>query len=354
MSPLDNPAFRRWFGDSKVVDERGEPLVVYHGTAADFDTFDSSRYGEASDAGTLGSGFYFTSLRDAAESYAVAAAEKSGGIPRVVEAYLRIQRPYVAPRRIWNLSRDLPAARKHSASLRRQGFDGVVFRIDLSILGDPSFTEYVVFDPRQIKSATDNVGTYDPSDPSILRGLSAASPATAYAEKLASLLRQEGFTVANVWQAPGVGIRVYLAGGQYLSVSEGGDLSRATRGRETFRRDLLYPSQRASFDRALAAYRVWQDRELAARAEEQERAVESGDWQDVTLALAKASPEQLEKLRKAQERETYDLVAHYLMQFADRARLPAMLRRGEREVEMNFVRLPNGTYRAFARARSGR
>ena len=41
VSPLDNPAFRRWFGDSKVVDERGEPLVVYHGTAADFDTFDS-------------------------------------------------------------------------------------------------------------------------------------------------------------------------------------------------------------------------------------------------------------------------------------------------------------------------
>lgn len=31
-SPLSNPAFRRWFGDSKVVDASGEPLVVYHGT----------------------------------------------------------------------------------------------------------------------------------------------------------------------------------------------------------------------------------------------------------------------------------------------------------------------------------
>ncbi len=28
-------AFRRWFGDSKVVDESGQPLVVYHGTTAD-------------------------------------------------------------------------------------------------------------------------------------------------------------------------------------------------------------------------------------------------------------------------------------------------------------------------------
>jgi hypothetical protein len=178
--------------------------------------------------------------------------------------------------------------------------------------------------------------------------------ATAYAEKLAELLRQEGFTVAKVWQAPGVGVRVYLAGGQYLSVSGGGDISLSMRGRETFRRDLLYPSQRKSFDRALAAYRALRDREFAARAEEAEehdRAVESGDWQDVTLALAEASPEQLEKLRKAQQRETYDLVAHYLVQFADRSRLPAILRRGESEVEINFIRLPNGKYRTFARAR---
>lgn len=31
----DSAAFKRWFGKSKVVDERGNPLVVYHGTAAD-------------------------------------------------------------------------------------------------------------------------------------------------------------------------------------------------------------------------------------------------------------------------------------------------------------------------------
>jgi hypothetical protein len=28
----DTPAFKKWFGDSKVVDEAGKPLVVYHGT----------------------------------------------------------------------------------------------------------------------------------------------------------------------------------------------------------------------------------------------------------------------------------------------------------------------------------
>lgn len=31
--------FKEWFGDSKVVDENGEPLVVYHGTGADFNEF---------------------------------------------------------------------------------------------------------------------------------------------------------------------------------------------------------------------------------------------------------------------------------------------------------------------------
>jgi GNAT superfamily N-acetyltransferase len=37
----DSPAFRRWFGKSVVVDEDGAPLVVYHGTSADFETFRS-------------------------------------------------------------------------------------------------------------------------------------------------------------------------------------------------------------------------------------------------------------------------------------------------------------------------
>ncbi len=34
---------RAWFGDSKVVDENGQPLVVYHGTWGTFDTFNISR-----------------------------------------------------------------------------------------------------------------------------------------------------------------------------------------------------------------------------------------------------------------------------------------------------------------------
>lgn len=34
--------FRNWFGDSKMVDEEGKPLVVYHGTGRNFESFDPS------------------------------------------------------------------------------------------------------------------------------------------------------------------------------------------------------------------------------------------------------------------------------------------------------------------------
>jgi diguanylate cyclase (GGDEF)-like protein len=64
----NTPAFKAWFGDSKVVDEDGEPLMVYHGTTGDFDTFDRSRGNPESD---FGAGFYFSNTpEDVANNYA--------------------------------------------------------------------------------------------------------------------------------------------------------------------------------------------------------------------------------------------------------------------------------------------
>lgn len=56
--------FRRWFGESKVVDEDGRPLVVYHGTTADFTSFDTARANVESD---WGSGIYFTNTKEDVE-----------------------------------------------------------------------------------------------------------------------------------------------------------------------------------------------------------------------------------------------------------------------------------------------
>ena len=40
---MENPKFRKWFGDSKVTDENGKPLVVYHGTHSDINIFKRTR-----------------------------------------------------------------------------------------------------------------------------------------------------------------------------------------------------------------------------------------------------------------------------------------------------------------------
>ena len=68
-------AFKEWFGDwendpansSKVVDENGEPLVVYNGgRGGNFTKFSKDKI---TDSNNLGKGFYFTPRKKAAESY---------------------------------------------------------------------------------------------------------------------------------------------------------------------------------------------------------------------------------------------------------------------------------------------
>src|ERR1035437_1086439 len=52
-------SFKEWFGDSKVVDKNGQPLVVYHGTDKDFNEFGNKK----------GDGFWFTSNKGHATSF---------------------------------------------------------------------------------------------------------------------------------------------------------------------------------------------------------------------------------------------------------------------------------------------
>ena len=66
-------SFKNWFGDwendpqkaSKIVDENGEPLVVYHGTKADFSVFEGQRIANTSE----GAGFYFTPNKNLAQGF---------------------------------------------------------------------------------------------------------------------------------------------------------------------------------------------------------------------------------------------------------------------------------------------
>lgn len=60
--------FKKWFGDSKAVDEKGNPLVLYHGSRSDFNQFDLTKSGQSSTA--AGVGIWFTPIKSFAENFA--------------------------------------------------------------------------------------------------------------------------------------------------------------------------------------------------------------------------------------------------------------------------------------------
>lgn len=179
-------AFTKWFGDSKVVDAEGKPLVVYHGTNAKITEFKNAKKGER-DPGFFGNGFYFTPNEDDALNYADSAAEADGaGESTVIPVYLSLQNPFV-----WDMEAgdgakatrnalasmgiqrssvrgdsaalgDDTERRKFMAGMKAAGHDGVIVR------DEDGVREVVAFNPEQIKSATGNDGTFDANDPSIL------------------------------------------------------------------------------------------------------------------------------------------------------------------------------------------
>lgn len=83
-----------FFKDSKVVDADGNLLVMYHGTRADFNTFDMNKSGQnyEGDWSAFGRGFYFTPNQEAANDFSSAAIE--GNSKNVKEVYLNITKPF--------------------------------------------------------------------------------------------------------------------------------------------------------------------------------------------------------------------------------------------------------------------
>jgi len=64
--------FHDWFSNSKAVDKHGRPLVLYHGTGSDFDTFDANMSGSNSGKHLVPkSTFVFSTSPKVASTYAV-------------------------------------------------------------------------------------------------------------------------------------------------------------------------------------------------------------------------------------------------------------------------------------------
>jgi 2'-5' RNA ligase len=98
---INSPEFKRWFGDSKVVDADGRPLVVYHGTGNTAGILDRGFSYEFADKGNdaFGSGFYFSTEERTGRRYTTARIDpevpKLGGesSPGILQVYLSIQNP---------------------------------------------------------------------------------------------------------------------------------------------------------------------------------------------------------------------------------------------------------------------
>ena len=166
------PEFKEWFGDwendpknaSKVVDENGEPMVVYHGTNYSFDEFITNRGRGSGDAfNYLGDGHYFTNDYDVAESY----ADDDGNI---LEVFVRLVNPEMSqdykhtnPATQGSFAKDLGVKTgEETKYLKSKGRDGVISK-------DPNenYTEVLAYESTQIKLADGSNKTFDPASPSI-------------------------------------------------------------------------------------------------------------------------------------------------------------------------------------------
>jgi len=148
----DSPYFQKFFEGSKVVDKKGEPLVLYHGTGdPDFTQFDDARLGASTNHMSAPLGHFLAEDRAKSVKYAEKAAKGVPADERVIEAYVSIKKPFDMTTEDL-LAIDSPQeARSMRAQLEHMGYDGIH-------LTDAD--QWVAFDSSQIKSV-ENRGTFD-------------------------------------------------------------------------------------------------------------------------------------------------------------------------------------------------
>lgn len=195
-----SPEFKKWFGDSKAIDDSGAPKVFYHGTnltsenGVEFTEFNT--YG--SKYGLMGIGSYFTENKKIADSYT---KKERGSSPKIYEVYLSIKNPLDMDEKTdgtnwksafegiedyheggdtnesWFRAAELmlrdemipgyEGAEIMQDRIRGMGYDGIT-HIGGGRYGDSDIKHkvFIAFDPEQIK-ATTNKGGFNPEDPNI-------------------------------------------------------------------------------------------------------------------------------------------------------------------------------------------
>jgi hypothetical protein len=195
--------FKNWFGGSKVTDNKGKPLVMYHGTVED-----NIRAFERNQLGLI----FVTPSKKFANQFSmrgmgetplknIEAMEEDGLAPNVIPLYVSAKNPFdfankdhvdaviKALEKIEDQGGNVPAAAMNAKKLssgdwvfledesvvlgvKRAGFDAMY------VLED-GIKNIAVFDPNQLKSAIGNIGTFDPKNPDIARGVVPTAGAAA-------------------------------------------------------------------------------------------------------------------------------------------------------------------------------
>jgi hypothetical protein len=189
----DSPQFKRWFGESKVIDQNGEPLVLYHGTTRKNPKILRQSF-------EAGLGIFLTDNEDVASQftlpreYGETVYEDEDGNEiepgDVVPLYARMENPLVIEgHEAQRVTDDTGHQVRVLEQAKADGHDGVILRdVDegLGMNTQPGDT-YIVFDPKQVKHAERNRGTYDPESANILmskketgRGKEGPGPIRAY------------------------------------------------------------------------------------------------------------------------------------------------------------------------------
>jgi hypothetical protein len=133
------PAFKKWFGDwekdpansSKVVDENGEPMVVYHTTSKDFYVFSKKKSKE---------GFFFAPNKSRLSVY---------GKSKIDSYFLNIVNP------------SYEMFKSDLKYLIPKGYDGIMDYGHAKHLGNKNLYEIIAFEPNQIKLSDGTNTTFD-------------------------------------------------------------------------------------------------------------------------------------------------------------------------------------------------
>ena len=175
------PEFKAWFGDwendpenaSKVVDENGEPKVVWRGESKDFNKFDYKKLGSRLKTAWRKAGFYFAPTKSSAEQYMFFM-----GTRILKEFFLNIRNPYTLdsnefygvmdggslPNQRFKTNKSATDyANSQVEMIKSKNHDGFF----VTILEDDNTVEIVAFEPNQIKLANGTNTTFDNNNPDI-------------------------------------------------------------------------------------------------------------------------------------------------------------------------------------------